>query len=117
MQEKFDTFILLGTKNEKKYANIFKRNFNGNVFDFCGDLSLTESAAILKKAKLFIGNDSGLGHIASATKTKSFTIFGEGNPLRYKPYSMKSFFYQNYEKDINLIDVDTIFQKINKLKI
>ena len=117
LREQFDTFILLGTKNEKKYANIFKRNFNGNVFDFCGDLSLIESAAILKKAKFFIGNDSGLGHIASATNTKSFTIFGEGNPVRYKPYGIKSFFYQNHERDIKLIDVETIFQNINKLKI
>jgi len=117
LEKNFDTFILLGNKKEKKYANIFKRNFNGKVIDFCGNLSLIESAAVLKIANLFIGNDSGLGHIASATNTNSFTIFGEGNPARYKPFNLKSYFYQNPEKDINLIDVETIFQKINKLKI
>jgi len=117
LADKFDTFILLGSKNEQHYSKFFKKDFNGNVIDLCGYLTIIESAAVLKMANFFIGNDSGLGHIASATETKSFTIFGEGNPLRYKPWGIKSYFYQNHEKDINLIDVETIYQNINKLKI
>jgi heptosyltransferase-3 len=117
LTNKFDTFILLGSKNEQQYSKIFKKGFNENVIDLCGYLTILESAAILKKANFFIGNDSGLGHIASATKTKSFTIFGDGSPLRYKPFSMESYFYQNHEKDINLIDVETIFEEIKKIKI
>ena len=70
---------------------------------------------ILKKSDFFIGNDSGLGHIASAVNTKSFIIFGEGDPKRYKPWGKKSYYFQNIEKKINLIEPEIIFREIKKI--
>jgi ADP-heptose:LPS heptosyltransferase len=100
--------------NEKTDLEHFKKFFDGNVININGVTDLLTTAAILKRAELFIGNDSGLGHIASAVKTKTFTIFGPGEPNRYRPWGAESYWYQNNEKDISKIKPAVIFQSIIK---
>lgn len=43
-------------------------------------------AALIKKCKLFINADSGLGHVASAVGTSVVCIFGPGRPEQQRPY-------------------------------
>ena len=52
--------------------------------------SLTQTAAYMKRSKLFIGNDSGLSHMASAAKLKSIVLFGPTNDKIYGPYMADS---------------------------
>lgn len=51
-----------------------------------GRTDLGTAAALLARARAFVGNDSGLGHIAAAMGTPSLTVFGPGNPDRYRPW-------------------------------
>jgi len=44
--------------------------------------SVREAAIILKRCKLFIGNDSGLVHLALAVGTPAIGLFGPLNPLK-----------------------------------
>jgi len=53
-------------------------------------LSLRETAAIIEQCELFIGNDSGLGHIAAGVGTPTVTIFGPTNPDHSRPYHDRS---------------------------
>lgn len=46
-----------------------------------GELSLRGFAALCSRSKLFIGNDSGPLHIASAMGTRSIGLFGPGDPI------------------------------------
>jgi ADP-heptose:LPS heptosyltransferase len=55
------------------------------VKNFCGKLNLIEVAAHLKKCKIFIGNDSGLMHIASASGIPTLGLFGPSLESRYAP--------------------------------
>jgi len=71
-----------------------------------------ETASVIKKSDFFIGNDSGLGHIASAVNTQSFIIFGDGDPDRYHPWGNKSSWYQNNERDISLITPEKIYKEV-----
>ena len=57
-----------------------------NVLDMRGKTKLLEAASIMNRAKLFIGNDSGLGHMAASVGCKTLTLFGPGNPQRYRPW-------------------------------
>ena len=41
-------------------------------------------------ARAFVGNDSGLGHMAAALGLPALTIFGPGRPLRYRPWGPRS---------------------------
>ena len=114
LKSSFTLVVLVGNKEDNQFTEHFKKFFDGNVININGVTDLLTTAAILKRAELFIGNDSGLGHIASAVKTKTFTIFGPGEPDRYRPWGAESYWYQNNEKDISKIKPAVIFQSIIK---
>ena len=50
-----------------------------------GVLSLPEIAALLRASRLFIGNDSGLAHLAAACGTPVVALFGPQDPRRFAP--------------------------------
>jgi heptosyltransferase-3 len=51
------------------------------------DLSLPEVAALAARARLFIGNDSGIAHIAAAVNTPCVVIFGSSNVVHWRPWT------------------------------
>jgi len=53
--------------------------------DLVGKLSLPEVAACLERAVLFIGNDSGLMHLAAAAGTATIGLFGPTDAATYAP--------------------------------
>lgn len=50
-----------------------------------GRLDIMTTAAVIEKASLYIGADTGISHLAAAAGTPSIVIFGPTNPLRYAP--------------------------------
>lgn len=57
----------------------------------CGSLTMMESAAALARCALFVGNDTGAAHIASAMGCKVVTIFGPtAEELGFYPYQAAS---------------------------
>ncbi len=54
------------------------------IFD---DLSLPEITALAARAKLFVGNDSGIAHIAAAVKTPVVVVFGSSNRSHWGPWT------------------------------
>jgi len=114
----FDVVLLLGNQQDAKKSSIFIELYRGNVIDYAGKTNLLETAALLKNSKLFVGNDSGLGHLASAVGISSFTVFGVGEPNRYRPWGNNSFWYQNSNYDITAIKGSYIATKvIQQLKL
>ncbi len=51
------------------------------------DLTLPEITALAARAKIFVGNDSGIAHIASAVNTPSVVIFGSSNRAHWRPWT------------------------------
>jgi len=51
------------------------------------DLSLPEITALASKARIFIGNDSGIAHIAAAVQTPTVVIFGSSNRTHWRPWT------------------------------
>jgi ADP-heptose:LPS heptosyltransferase len=49
------------------------------------DRSLTQVAAILKRSDIFVGNDSGITHMAAAVGTSTVAIFGPTDPQVWGP--------------------------------
>ncbi len=80
-------FILVGSKTEEEvYLSEITKNIDTNKIVNLFGASLTQTAAYMKKSKLFIGNDSGLSHMASAAKLKSIVLFGPTNDKIYGPF-------------------------------
>ena len=55
------------------------------AIDLVGRLSLPEAAASMKRLTLFIGNDSGLMHIAAAAGAPTLGLFGRSRADEYAP--------------------------------
>ncbi len=51
------------------------------------DLSLPEVTAMAARSQLFVGNDSGIAHIAAAVGTPSVVIFGSSNVAHWRPWN------------------------------
>ena len=80
-------FLLLGGPEEKKIALPFLKAFKKeDVIEAFGTLNLLETAACLEKAALFIGNDSGLMHLAAASGVPTLGLFGPSRPEHYRPW-------------------------------
>ena len=51
------------------------------------DLTLPEITALASMAKVFVGNDSGIAHIASAVNTPTVVVFGSSNRDHWRPWT------------------------------
>jgi heptosyltransferase-3 len=49
-------------------------------------LSLRELIALIAGAKLFVGNDSGPGHLAAASSCPAVVVYGPTNPAQWHPW-------------------------------
>ncbi len=75
-------FILVGSANEFDYIENIFANSKVNYVNIAGKYSLFETAAIIEKSHLYIGNDSGLSHISACRGQKTISIFGMSDPQR-----------------------------------
>jgi ADP-heptose:LPS heptosyltransferase len=112
LKDTFGGIILVGDQKDAALSKKFISEYKGIVINCCGHYNLLETAAIIKKSNFFVGNDSGLGHIASAVGIKSFTIFGIGTPNRYRPWGKNAFWIQDKNYEINNVDSKTIAKEI-----
>jgi heptosyltransferase-3 len=55
------------------------------ALDLVGVVSLAEAAAVLRRAALFIGNDSGLMHLSAAAGAPTIGLFGPTDAATYQP--------------------------------
>ncbi len=60
------------------------------------DLSIGELVAVIADAKLFVGNDSGPAHIASAVRTPQVVLFGPASSHRWRPWRAPAVMVQNF---------------------
>jgi len=80
-------FILVGSLKEKNkfYNQLIKDIKEDLIIDLFG-YNLTLTSAYMKKSNIFIGNDSGLMHLAVANKLRVISLFGPTNDKVYGPY-------------------------------
>ena len=122
-QNKNIKFILVGSKSEEEnYLNEITKNIDSNKIINLFGASLTQTAAYMKKSKLFIGNDSGLSHMASATKLKSIVLFGPTNDVIYGPFMQNSQVIRtnesyDYFKSLNIDKTKSYMDSISVEKI
>ncbi|MDB5394881.1 MAG: rfaF [Rhodospirillales bacterium] len=57
-----------------------------SVIDLVGRTDPLLAAAWLARADLYVGNDSGLTHLAAAVGAPTLALFGPGIPARYRPW-------------------------------
>lgn len=80
--------LVLGSAAEADLAQRTARGCAGTAL--AGELDVLASAALLARAGMFIGNDSGLMHLAAAAGAPTLGLFGPSDEARYAPFGPKA---------------------------
>ena len=110
-EKDFSGVIFLGNINEAEETKQVASKINLPYINTV-DNTLLEAAALIEKACLYIGPDSGLGHIAAAVKTPTISFFGLMKPEKYRPWGNKSFCFCGDNNDARNISVDEVSNTI-----
>ena len=78
--------VAIAAPTEAQTVEELKKNSSSPVVGL-NDLSLPEVTALAARARLFVGNDSGIAHIAAAVGAPSVVIFGSSNVTHWRPWS------------------------------
>jgi heptosyltransferase-3 len=111
----FDAVVLLGSRDDAERCRIIDEGLPLPCLDLSGHTDLLEAAAVLTRMRLFIGNDSGLGHLAAAAGIPTLTLFGPGEPLRYRPWNPHGCWLQSPNRDIRALPVSNVTDALAKL--
>jgi len=88
----FKVFIVAGPKDIVIAQNV-TRHMRNAAINLAGKTSIGQLASLLKRCQLFISNDSGPVHIASAVGAAVISIFGRNqkglSPIRWGPVGLK----------------------------
>lgn len=88
LKEKFGLqCIMVGSKEDAESASRIDKIINQeNTFlNLCGLLPLPAVRELIKKAVLFVGNDSSISHVAASTFTPSISLYGPMLPDQVNP--------------------------------
>jgi len=81
--------VVITAPDQKPVIEELAENMAAPVIAFT-DLSLPEVTALLARARLFVGNDSGIAHMAAAVQTPSVVVFGSSNTAHWRPWAQSA---------------------------
>ncbi len=82
---------IFGGPGDVRYVEELRKSLpRERVIDLTGQIDLLTAYACLKRARLFIGNDSGLMHLAAAAGTPTLGLFGPSDDRLYAPWGPKA---------------------------
>lgn len=131
LREKDFQTVAVATEAESDVLENLKKNSSVPIITF-DDLTLPEITALASHAELFVGNDSGIAHIAAAVGTPSVVIFGPSNINHWRPwtdapneivYSDKTCHHRTSEirkgsenpRCISCVEVEDVYKAIEKV--
>ncbi|MEK7845830.1 MAG: glycosyltransferase family 9 protein, partial [Nitrospinota bacterium] len=122
--------ILIGGEEDREIIaeteNIIK---DTGAINLAGRTNIKETAAIIERCSLFIGNDSAPVHIAAAVGTPVIVIFSAvNNPVQWKPFGdnvicitkdISCHFCEKFEcedaKCMHMITVEEVYDKVKEV--
>ena len=78
--------IAIVSPKEKQVVESLMKQTPARVIGL-SDLGLPEVTALASRARLFVGNDSGIAHIAAAAGAPCVVIFGSSNVVHWRPWT------------------------------
>ena len=117
--------LIFGGPGDEKLGKYIAEQSNGSCINLAGKTSLRLAFALIEKCSLFITNDSGLMHAASALKIDQIAIIGSTNHIATAPLNHNSSILQmpvlcspcmktecpTDHKCMSMISVNMVFQK------
>jgi ADP-heptose:LPS heptosyltransferase len=111
----FDAVALLGNDADRSTGEVIAASAPLPCINLIGRTLLPEAAAILAAARLFVGNDSGLGHLAAAVQTRTLTLFGVGDPDRYHPWGGRARWLVEPGRDLSRLPAAAVAAAVQEM--
>ena len=117
-------FIIAGGKNEEIEFNFIKQKLKiDNIFSLC-NLNIRQAIVGMSFGKFFIGNDSGMQHLAASISIDTLVLIGS-TPLNYTKYStfMNQIIPDGYQdvghssNAMNNISINSVIKKIENINL
>src|SRR5918996_2630619 len=86
--------VLLGDKKDQALARAAKDKAAVSMTDLVGRTSLREAIGVIARARVAVGPDTGLMHIAAAVGTPVVSLWGATSPIRTGPYGFEQLVVQ-----------------------
>lgn len=80
--------VLTGGNSEQElsYIAVMMEKMPSQVINVAGKLSFADIAKLIQQAKIYIGPDTAVTHLAAATGSPTIAIYGPTNPLKWSPW-------------------------------
>jgi len=80
--------LLTGSQDadELAYVDQICKQLPPDSISLAGRLNLSQSACLLSRAKLYVGPDTVMTHIAAAVGAPTVALFGPSNPVKWGPW-------------------------------
>ncbi len=78
--------IAVAAPGEEKVIDEVRAHSRAPLAGFT-DLSLPELTALAARSTLFVGNDSGVAHVAAAVRVPQVVVFGSSNVAHWRPWT------------------------------
>lgn len=82
--------IVTAGPNDDLIVEALQREMDAPLPALVGKLTLSQFGALASLARVYIGNDTGLTHLAAASGAKTVMLMGPSSPKRYAPYTPDS---------------------------
>ena len=110
-------FVLIGGAEDKALAR--KLFASCEVINLVGELSLRETVALMRHVVLYVGNDTGIMHIAAACGVRIVEIRGNDDVIysteRFHPWGVEYALLQSPNatmcEDVNAISLEDVVEK------
>ena len=79
--------VLLGALPDQPLIDAVLAHLDKPAAVFAGALTFGQIAALARDSALYLGNDTGLTHLAAAAGAKTAMILGPTDPTRYAPFA------------------------------
>ena len=108
----FDGLVILGGKGDVGRAAGLAQGSPLPAINLAGATDLLQAAAVLERCTAFVGNDSGLGHLAAAVGTPTLTVFGPGQPERYHPWVPRADYVIAPDRDLRRLEAGNVAARL-----
>ena len=86
--------VLLGSKDDQPLAQQVVSKARCHLTNLVGCTTLREAIGVIQQARIAVGPDTGLMHIAAALRTPVISLWGATRPQRTGPYGYTDFVLQ-----------------------
>ena len=114
LRSDFDGVIVVGSSEDSDLGQRLQEACALPLVNLAGQTTLLAVAACMAGAHAFVGNDSGLGHMAAALNVPTLTVFGPGRAKRYRPWGARAAVVLAPNADLKLLEPTTVAEALRQ---